>query len=103
MYYWRYHIKKRKPHVEMIFRKAVKNLRNLASRNSVVSTSSPNKQVSTTSVPHQSSSKSGACTIYKPANKRKPPHREEGQTSKQNQPERKEELQPGDAPNLMFK
>ena len=99
MYYWRYHIKKRKPHVEMIFRKAVKNLRNLASRNSVVSTSSPNKQVSTTSVPHQSSSKSGACL----ANKRKYPHREEGQTSKQNQPERKEELQPGDAPNLMFK
>ena len=44
--------------VEMVFRKAVNKLRNLASSNSAVSTSSANKQVSTKSLPHQSSSES---------------------------------------------
>ena len=44
--------------VEMVFRKAVNTLSNLASRNSTVSTSSKYKQVSTKSVSHPSSSES---------------------------------------------
>ena len=89
--------------VEMVFRKVVNKLRNLASRNSAVSTSSANK-VSTKSVPHQSSSASDDDVQFiNQANKRKQPHREDGQTSKQNHPESEEEFQPGDVLSLMFK
>ena len=65
----------------------VNKLRNLASINSAVLTSSANKQVSTKLVPHQSSSESDNNVQYiNQVNKQKQAHREEGQTSKQNQP-----------------
>ena len=74
----------------------VNKLRNFASINSAVLTSSANKQVSTKS--HQSSSESDNNVQYiNQVNKQKQAHREEGQTSKQNQPEREGELQPSDA------
>ena len=65
-------------------------------RSSTVLTSSSNKQVSIKLVPQPS------CTIYK-LGKQTKTEREEDQTSKQNQPESKEELQPIDVLNLMFK
>ena len=67
--------------IKMVFRKAVKKLRNLASKNLAVSTSSANKQVSTKSVPHQSYSKSDDDAQFtNPANKRQQP---EGEANKQ--------------------
>ena len=90
--------------VEMVFRKAVNTLSNLASRNSTVSTSSKYKQVSTKSVSHPSSSESDNNVQFRnQANKQKQPDREERQRRKHNQPESEEELQTGDALNLMFK
>ena len=83
--------REKKPHAETVFGKVVNNIRNLISRNSAVSTSSTNKQVSTKSVPHQSSSESDDDVQFTyQANKRKQPHRKEGLTSKQNQPESEE-------------
>ena len=83
--------REKKPHAEIVFGKVVNNIRNLISRNSAVSTSSTNKQVSTKSAPHQSSSESDDDVQFTyQANKRKQPHRKEGLTSKQNQPESEE-------------
>ena len=90
--------------VEMVFRKAVNTLSNLASRNSTVSTSSKYKQVSTKSVSQPSSSESDNDVQFRnQANKQKQPDREERQRRKHNQPESEEELRTFEIPIPPFK
>ena len=66
----------------MVFRKAINKLRNLVSRNSTVSTSSKNKQVSTKSVPPSSKSDDDV-QFRKQTNKQKQAERERGGPNKQ--------------------
>ena len=67
---------------KMVFRKAINKLRNLVSRNSTVSTSSKNKQVSTKSVPPSSKSDDDV-QFRKQTNKQKQAERE-GRTKQAN-------------------
>ena len=90
--------------MEMVFRKAGNKLRNLTLRNSTVSTSSTNTQISTKSVAHPLSSESDDDVQFTiKVKKLKHLKKEEGQTSKQNLPESEEELQPSTGLNLKFK